>query len=77
MLTGYEETEREILSTLKIETKSLSITEKTLGTSSEIENAKRMRNLNCSIYSNRFLIRKAKSRFRTGVICIIAVSRIK
>lgn len=77
MLSGYEETEREILSTLKIETKSVSANERTQGISNEIENAKRMRNLNCSIYSNRFLLRKAKSRFRTCVICIIAVSRIK
>lgn len=28
-------------------------------------------------YSSRFMVKKPKSRFRTGVICVIAISRIK
>ena len=36
-----------------------------------------LRNNTCSIYSSRFRIFKAKSRFRTAVISLIAISRIK
>jgi hypothetical protein len=82
MLSGYEETEREILATLKIES-SMS---KSVQSNSNNRNANNNNNNNkiistyqnnCSIYSNRFILHKAKSRFRTGVICIIAISRIK
>ena len=81
MLSGYEETEREILATLKIESNaSKSINNNNYrNTNSNHNNNKIISTYqnNCSIYSNRFILHRAKSRFRTGVICIIAISRIK
>ena len=70
MLSGYEETEREIMTTLKLETNS------------NLKNNKypliQENNKNGSFYySSRFTIHKAKSRFRTAAICIIAINRIK
>ncbi|RNA01313.1 pericentrin-like isoform X3, partial [Brachionus plicatilis] len=70
MLSGYEETEREIMTTLKLETNST------------LKNNKyalvQENNKNGSFYySSRFTIHKAKSRFRTAAICIIAINRIK
>lgn len=70
MLSGYEETEREIMATLKLETNPT------------LKNNKyaliQENNKNGSFYySSRFTIHKAKSRFRTAAICIIAINRIK
>ena len=84
MLSGYEETEREILATLKIES---TVSTSKHGNNNNSRHAVATNNANnkiistyqnnCSIYSNRFMLHKAKSRFRTGVICVIAISRIK
>ncbi|CAF0917327.1 unnamed protein product, partial [Brachionus calyciflorus] len=71
MLSGYEETEREIMTTLKIETSS-SLKNSKYGQLTETNNKN-----GSFYYSNRFTVQKAKSRFRTGAICIIAINRIK
>ena len=76
MLSGYEETEREILATLKIESNMSKSIQSNNRNSNNNKIISTYQN-NCSIYSNRFILHKAKSRFRTGVICIIAISRIK
>jgi hypothetical protein len=81
MLSGYEETEREILATLKIDSNLYnSNNQKYINYSNDSKLALQNRNSSnktTSFYSNRFMLHKAKSRFRTGVICIIAISRIK
>lgn len=79
MLSGYEETEREILATLKIESNMSKSIQNNNNRNSNNNTNKIISTYqnNCSIYSNRFVLHKAKSRFRTGVICIIAISRIK
>ena len=81
MLSGYEETEREILATLKIESSSVASSKNQANARAALTNANNKiistYQNNCSIYSNRFTLHKAKSRFRTGVICVIAISRIK
>ena len=82
MLSGYEETEREKLNTLRLEPLLSSNSLKNLSPSSSLAlsrnsiNQKDL-NKNTSFYSNRFVVHKAKSRFRTAVICIISISRIK
>lgn len=103
MLSGYEETEREILATLKFESglynnsnqsSSHSSSNGSPNNSYAVKNKQseyfnniqrnhhsteilQLRNNTCSIYSSRFRIFKAKSRFRTAVISLIAISRIK
>ena len=83
MLSGYEETEREILNTLRLEPLLSSNNLKNLSPSSSLAlsrnsiNHNKDLNKNTSFYSNRFVVHRAKSRFRTAVICIISISRIK
>ena len=106
MLSGYEETEREILATLKYESNffnhsnhssshsssgstdhsphnspSLIKTRNFLYQKNGTVTTRGTREIqsinNTSIYSSRFKIFKAKSRFRTAVICLISISRIK
>lgn len=84
MLSGYEETEREILNTLRIEPllsqhslKNISPSSSLALSRGSISQKMEIQTRNTSFYSNRFVIHKAKSRFRTAVICIIAISRIK
>lgn len=80
MLSGYEETEREILNTLRLEP-MLTNNLKNISPSSSLALSRssfnQQLNRNTSLYSSRFVVYKAKSRFRTAVICIIAISRIK
>jgi hypothetical protein len=81
MLSGYEETEREILSSLQID-KNIRITNNDTRKSSYYNNQNIIKQ-NLSIihiktfYSNRFLINKPKNHFRSLAFCIIAVKRIK
>ena len=82
MLSGYEETEREILATLRIESNiNGMINHKQLGNSSSSSTMNRREANNgarlSTIYSNRFMLNKPKSRFKTVAISIIAISRIK
>ena len=89
MLSGYEETEREILATLKYDNMFISYNQKenympdsgclTHGKNqSAYQKMGEVQSRNSkSIYSSRFRLFKPKSRFKTGVICIIAISRIK
>lgn len=82
MLSGYEETEREILNTLKIEPMLSCNSIKNLSPSSSLaysRNSTNQRDIqkSTSFYSNRFIVHKPKNRFRTAVICIISISRIK
>lgn len=82
MLSGYEETEREILNTLRLEPLLSSNNLKNLSPSSSLALSRNSinhkdSNKNTSFYSNRFVVHRAKSRFRTAVICIISISRIK
>ena len=84
MLNGYEETEREILSTLRIDTNFLYSKDQMNSSNHNQANLNKDLPLNINnncdkknIYSNRFLINKPKNRFRSLSICIIAVKRIK
>ncbi len=89
MLSGYEETEREILATLKFDSNFLSnynnqkenymVHSNSANSIQNYKNQISQRDISSStsFYSTRFRIFKAKSRFRTGVICVIAISRIK
>jgi hypothetical protein len=77
MLTGYEETEREILATLKIDNQYSSYTNSNTYSSSLNSYNSRSSKPTGPFYSNKFTVHKAKSRFKTAVICVIAVSRIK
>ena len=82
MLSGYEETEREILNTLKIEPLFSCNSLKNISPSSSLvysRNSTNQREIqkSTSFYSNRFIVHKPKNRFRTAVICIISISRIK
>jgi hypothetical protein len=85
MLSGYEETEREILATLNIDTINNSNSNKQNGfnynsiqsQTSTTTIVSKMNNNGNNLYSSRFVLHKAKSRFRTAVICVIAVGRIK
>jgi hypothetical protein len=78
MLTGYEETEREILATLKIDNQYNSNYNNNNNYSGSL-NGYNSRNSKPAgpFYSNKFTVYNAKSRFKTAVICVIAVSRIK
>ena len=81
MLSGYEETEREILSTLKIDSNMLYSNNEIMKSSyHNQENGIPTIYNYCktsNFYSNRFLINKPKNRFRSLAFCIIAVKRIK
>jgi hypothetical protein len=85
MLSGYEDTEREILATLKVDSKTVStMTNHKNGYNNNNENNYYINNnnnisnnKNSSFYSNKFLIHKARSRFRITAHTIIAVYRIK
>jgi hypothetical protein len=89
MLSGYEDTEREILATLKVDSKTVStMTNNKNGYNNGYNNNNEnnyyinnnnniSNNKNSSFYSNKFLIHKARSRFRITAHTIIAVYRIK
>ena len=92
MLSGYEDTEREILATLKVDPKTVSIMnqqQQILSSNGHQYNfnnnnnenisyyINNNNNKNSSFYSNKFLIHKARSRFRIAAHTIIAVYRIK
>lgn len=88
MLSGYEDTEREILAQLKLETKTSS--HQIMFKNDHVNNNNNNNyyqqtnslvngnySKNSSFYSNKFLIHKAKSRFRIAALSIIAIYRIK
>ena len=88
MLSGYEDTEREILATLKVDSKTVSTMNNQKNGHSNgyynnnennyyINNNNNNNNKNSSFYSNKFLIHKARSRFRIAAHTVIAVYRIK
>lgn len=83
MLSGYEDTEREILATLRLDPRLSNVLKANVPPSimarSYNNNADYSMNLsrNSSFYSNKYITNKAKSHFRTGAICIIAIHRIK
>jgi hypothetical protein len=90
MLSGYEDTEREILATLKVDPKTISIMNQPFFNNNNNNHYNNEQNYyinnnnnnisiskNSSFYSNKFLIHKARSRFRIAAHTIIAVYRIK
>lgn len=92
MLSGYEDTEREILATLKVDSKSVSTMNHHQSNGHvnghsyfnnennyylNSNNNNNINTKNSSFYSNKFLIHKARSRFRIAAHTIIAVYRIK
>lgn len=87
MLNGYEETEREIMATLEtnMAVKSSQTINSSLGGTNTSAHTGGHHNQvaihqqppQTYYYSSRFMVKKPKSRFRTSVICVIAISRIK
>jgi pericentrin len=81
MLSGYEDTEREILATLRLDPRLSSLLKTNIPPAimTLSNNADYTMNLskNSSFYSNKYITNKAKSHFKTGAICIIAIHRIK